>query len=231
METVTSLKVNWSKSTLSPVRAIPNIQRLAAMLECDAVLMPITFLGLPLGTKASSVDIWNPIIKRMSRKLSCWKGKLLSRGGKLVLLKSMLASVPIYFLSLFQAPKSVINQLEKIQRDFLWNSDREGRKIHWVGWKNVCKPMNQGGLGIKSLSTISRALLDKWLWRFGVERNALWWKLVEAKYGEDHSWRSSMPERVMGCSLWSGICKGTDSFFKFVYKINNGERVSFWHDA
>lgn len=43
------------------------------------------------------------------------------------------------------------------------------------------KPLMQGGLGIRSLQIINRTLLNKWLRRFGVERNSLWWWLVAAK--------------------------------------------------
>lgn len=78
----------------------------------------------------------------------------------------------------------VINQLEKIQRDFLWGSDLEGRKIRWVGWKDVCRPASQGGLVIKDTKAFNSALLNKWLWRFGFERSALWRRLVIVKCGE-----------------------------------------------
>lgn len=57
METITGLKVNWSKSTLSPIGVILNAESLAAVLDCELVPLPITYLGLLLGAKASSVDI------------------------------------------------------------------------------------------------------------------------------------------------------------------------------
>lgn len=102
--------------------------------------LPISYHGLPLSVKSSSVTIWNPVIERMSSKLSACTRKHLSKGGKLVMFKSVLASVPIHFLSLFQALKSVINKFEKLQRDFLWGSSNTQRKIHWVGWKDICNP-------------------------------------------------------------------------------------------
>lgn len=53
-----------------------------------------------LGAKAFSKLIWNLVLEKMSSKLVHWKGNYLSFGGKLVLLKSVLTSLPIYFLSL-----------------------------------------------------------------------------------------------------------------------------------
>lgn len=79
--------------------------RLAEALECDVALLPISYLGLPLGAKFSLVSIWNPVIKRMSKKLSTWKGKHLSEGGKLVMLKSVWLLFQIISYLYFRPPR------------------------------------------------------------------------------------------------------------------------------
>jgi hypothetical protein len=56
----------------------------------------------------------------MESKLAGWKRLLLSRGGRLTLIKSTFSNIPTYYLSLFQIPGRVAKQIEKIQRDFLW---------------------------------------------------------------------------------------------------------------
>ena len=73
------------------------------------------------------------------------------------------------------------NKIEKLQRDFLWGDS----KIHLVGWDKVCAPIANGGLGIRKLTTFDKALLGKWLWRFGKEDDRLWRRVVASKYGED----------------------------------------------
>lgn len=66
METATSLKVNWGKSTLSPVGSTSNDGELAGVLNCNVEPLPISYFSLPLGAKYFSKIIWNPVIERMS---------------------------------------------------------------------------------------------------------------------------------------------------------------------
>ena len=73
------------------------------------------------------------------------------------------------------------NRIEKLQRDFLWGDS----KIHLVGWDKVCAPKANGGLGIRKLTTFNKALLGKWLWRFGKEEDRLWNRVVASKYREE----------------------------------------------
>ena len=81
--------------------------------------LPMSYLGMPLGASHNSPSIWNPILEIFEQKLAGWKKLYLSKGGRLMLLKSTLSSLPTYFLSLFTIPTHVANKIEKLQRDFL----------------------------------------------------------------------------------------------------------------
>lgn len=81
-------------------------------------------------------------------------------------------------MSLFVLAASVRNRLEKLERDFIWEGQMEERKYHLVKWDRVCTNLRHGGLGVKNLKFFNMALLGKWLWRYLVERNAFWRKLV-----------------------------------------------------
>lgn len=91
--------------------------------------LPLMYLGLLLGAKYKSKDIWNLMIKKFEKRLAAWKGLYLSKGSKFTLLKSVLSNLPVNFLSLFSPPKTLIDQ-----RNFLWDSF-EGDKncICWGG--------------------------------------------------------------------------------------------------
>lgn len=101
MEVVTSLKLNWAKSAVSPVGDSSSTREVVDILGCEVMMLPITYLELPLSANASSKAIWSLVIERVESRLANWKGRYLSKGCRLVLLKSDLSSLPTYFLSVF----------------------------------------------------------------------------------------------------------------------------------
>lgn len=70
--------------------------------------------------------------KKIQSKLPTWKKRVMSFGGRLALLKSVLCSLPIYYLSLFRIPDGVAKKIESIQANFLWGGCDLNRKIHMV---------------------------------------------------------------------------------------------------
>ena len=142
------------------------------------------------------------MIERFERRLSGWKSKYLSKGGRLTLIKSVLASIPVYFLSLFPLPVSVANKLEVIQRKFLWGSFGSDFKFHLVRWNIIKNPISEGRLGVRDLRRFNEALLGKWLWRYMNEKDSLWRRVIRSKY-EDNGlgWYPSKPSGAYGQSL------------------------------
>lgn len=58
-------------------------------------------------------------------------------------------------------------RIGKAHRNFPWNDSSENRKYHPVNWNQVCKPVDCGGLGIRPISDMNKALLGKWIWKVG----------------------------------------------------------------
>jgi hypothetical protein len=190
-EAVSGLRINLEKSEIAPVGPIPNVDVLAQVLGALIASLPIKYLGLPLGARYKSKEIWNPILEKMGKKLVSWKRSYLSKGGRLTLIKSTLSSLPTYFLSLFTIPTSVAHHIEKLQRDFLWGGIGDEFKYHLVNRCTICAPIQQGGLGLRQIIPFNQALMGKWLWRFANERNAFWRQVIVSKYGCDRDgWHS-----------------------------------------
>ncbi|XP_026383886.1 uncharacterized protein LOC113279410 [Papaver somniferum] len=135
----------------------------------------------------------------MEVKLASWKKEFLSKAGRLVLIRSCLASLPIYFLSLIHLPVSMEKRLNQLMRRFLWDSNEDIRKMCWVSWIKICKPKKLGGLGVKDLRSTSKALKAKWIWRYAREKKALWRKVVQEKL--KNNMENKFPAVFKGCSM------------------------------
>lgn len=72
-----------------------NLGELPGTLGCKMTSLPTSYLGLPLGAKYISKSIWDPVIDRLERRMSSWKVHYFCRGGKLVLVRSVLLSLPL----------------------------------------------------------------------------------------------------------------------------------------
>jgi hypothetical protein len=61
---------------------------------------------------------WKMIEERIEKKLSSWKGKYLSMGGRLVLINLVLTSLTMFMLSFFEVPKEVLEKIDYFRSRF-----------------------------------------------------------------------------------------------------------------
>ncbi|GJX98461.1 RNA-directed DNA polymerase, eukaryota, reverse transcriptase zinc-binding domain protein [Tanacetum coccineum] len=88
------LKVNFSKNKIFGVGAtVGDTNLLASILCCQPSSLPFTYLGLPIGANMNRSCNWKPIIDKFHNRLSSWKARSLSFGGRLALLKSVLGAL------------------------------------------------------------------------------------------------------------------------------------------
>jgi len=132
-ELASGLRVNFVKSRIGATGlSHGSLWSFANILKCDVMGSPFVYLGLPIGGSHKRDDFWNGVIKKVKTRLSRWKGKCLLWAGRVCLIKSVLSSIPLFFMSLFKLPSGVTDKLVRIQRDFLWGWGFEGRKIAWA---------------------------------------------------------------------------------------------------
>ena len=92
--------------------------------------------------------------------LSKWKA------SRSTLIKAVLESVRIYYMSLSKVPESTLSSLEQLRARFFMGVDKDTKKLTWIKWENVLAYFDKGGFGIGSLKAFNLALLYKWRWRF-----------------------------------------------------------------
>ncbi|XP_016172733.1 uncharacterized protein LOC107615139 [Arachis ipaensis] len=142
-ELMSSLSINFDKSSLIPINCEEQwTLNMCQLLGCKGESLPVKYLGIPLGANPRLVKTWKPIIDKVEEKLSLWKAKVLNKDGRLVLIKSVLNSLPVYYLSLFKLPKAVAEKLISLQRRFLWSKNDGSNGMALVKWDVVLAPKN-----------------------------------------------------------------------------------------
>ncbi|RVW79591.1 putative ribonuclease H protein [Vitis vinifera] len=110
--------------------------------------------------------------------------------------------MPIYQMSIFRMPKVVAKRLEKVQRDFLWGGGNIEGKIHLVKWEVVCTDKDKGGLSLRKLAMLNKALLGKWIWRYACDKDNLWKQVIKVKYGQEGlGWRPKKANGAVGVGI------------------------------
>ncbi|GJU04495.1 probable L-cysteine desulfhydrase, chloroplastic [Tanacetum coccineum] len=167
---VSGLNPNLGKSTIffGSIKEREK-QDLLEILPFKCGKLPVRYLGVPLLAKRLSVMDCKVLIDKVEERINCWRNKTLSYAGRVQLLASVLSSMQIYWASLYFLPNVVINDLDKLFKRFLWNSGNSAQGKARVAWKMVCRPKDQGGLGIKPLKQwnedIDMEKSDSWGWK------------------------------------------------------------------
>ena len=145
--------------------ATEELQRCAEILATPIETIPIRYLGLPLTNHRLKTKDWQPVVEKVEKRLGGWRGRLLFRGGRLILVKAVLSAIPTYFMSAFRMPAGVWQRIESAMQSFFSRGADPGRGSALVAWSSVCRPFADGGLGIHHLQHVNSALLCKWVTR------------------------------------------------------------------
>lgn len=88
----------------------------------------------------------------MRKKLSGWKIKFLNIARHTILANSCLNNIPIHIMRTTKLPATIINATEKIQRNFVWGTTMEKKKLHLINWDTVILSKENGGVGLQKAS-------------------------------------------------------------------------------
>jgi hypothetical protein len=190
------------------------------------------YLGVPLIQDRISLNTYRGIIDKVQAKLSSWKSQVLSLPGRLTLIHAVTSAIPIYTMQTAKLPVNVCNQLDKINRNFLWGNNTTQTRVHLVNWDQVCRPKKNGGLGIKKTSHMNQALLAKASWRILNRDHGLWADLMKKKYLNGDSCIHMLDKKnASASSTWKSIIFGAETLKLGVFwRLGDGKNVKFWFD-
>lgn len=179
-----------------------------------------TYLGVPIIHSRIVKGTYRCIVDKMQKRLSSWRGRNLSLAGRLVLIKSVLSTIPIYAMNTVKLPAAVCGKIDKINHNFLWSGSKNNNATYLTNWDTVCKKKEKCGLGSKQARPMNMALLTKLSWRVKEEQNSLWVRTIRSKYPTDiirgHS----------DSSTWKGVLAGAKIRNEgTIRRIGNGQTI------
>nr|CAE04633.3 OSJNBa0028I23.15 [Oryza sativa Japonica Group] len=224
-ERLSGLKINFHKSELLCFGKAIEVEREYALLfGCKTGSYTLKYLGLPMHYRKLSNKDWKEVEERFQKRLGSWKGKLLSVGGRLVLINSVLSSLAMYMLSFFEVPKGIIKKLDYYRSRFFWQSDEHKKKYRLARWSVLCKPKECGGLGIQNLEVQNKCLLR------GLAK-LVWQNLLRKKYLAKKTIMQVQKQRG-DSHFWTGLMGVKDTFSSFgSFKLQDGLQIRFWEDC
>ena len=78
------------------------------------------YLGLPALVGAERSDCFRHLVDRVRQRVNGWKEKLLSMGGKEVLIKSIAQAIPVYAMMVFKIPQNICKGISDTILQYWW---------------------------------------------------------------------------------------------------------------
>ncbi|XP_071902709.1 uncharacterized protein [Coffea arabica] len=180
-------KINAAKSCFVCPSRVTEVQvsLVSNILGFQRQSLPLVYLGVPISHGSCSSFVFDGIIAKVRARVCHWSTRLLSTGEKLILIKHVLNSMPMYLLQVLKPPKVVIVALGKIFNALLWDKAHDSKRIHWASWERLCFPTEKGGLGVRSLNDMVTAFSYKLWWRLR-QQGSIWSDFMYSKYIGDH---------------------------------------------
>ncbi|KAM0834610.1 hypothetical protein ACQ4PT_063479 [Festuca glaucescens] len=204
------LRVNYLKTSATMIRGtILDKEAVGQALHCNIVDFPIRYLGLQLALRPLTKAQWQPMLDAAMHIMPAWQRGMISRPGRLTLVKAVITARPVHHLLVLEVPCWVLEELEKNLRGFFWAGKEKAHGGQClVAWQNCCKPYEFGGLNIKNMRLQGLALRVRWQWLSKTNPNRPWQGLP--------MFRDTEAMAVCGSLMH--------------IKVGDGRRVLFWRD-
>lgn len=161
--------------------------------------LPFQYLGIKVGAKKLSVDDCHLLIDKIVGRIRTWGSRTMSYAGRTQLVHSVLLSLHQYWAAIFLIPNKVLEGVEAVCRNFLWDGKAVYSRAPPISWDLVCRPKKQGGLGLH----------DCYSWNIAQKKDSLWLKWVDHQYLKGKHWKRFKGQKNMSWN-WKQIWKVKD---------------------
>ncbi|GJR77101.1 hypothetical protein Tco_0089466 [Tanacetum coccineum] len=149
---VSGLSPSLPKSTVYFCNFLNHIKlAILQVLPFEEGRLPVKYLGVPLVPSRLVYNDCKELIEKVEGRINDWKNKSLSIAGRLQLVQSVIASMHVYWASVFILPTRILMDIEQLMRGFLWCQGSMRRGKAKVAWDVVCLRKDEGGLGVRRM--------------------------------------------------------------------------------
>lgn len=111
------------------------------------------YLGNSLVFGKKKTEEFGKLREKVQNKMNGWQNRLLSRAGKITLIKLVVQTIPIYTMSTFKIPITICKSLDSMLRNFWWGMKlRATRSFALKAWAEICQPKEYGGMECRLFS-------------------------------------------------------------------------------
>ncbi|XP_074265589.1 uncharacterized protein LOC141588030 [Silene latifolia] len=168
--------------------------------------IPFKYLGMPIQTTRIGRQDCECLVDKICSRIHGYGSRKFSYAGRLVIVRSVLNSLHSYWASIFIIPKGIMKRIEAVCRNFLWDNSADYRRSPLVGWDTVCRPKEEGGLGLKDQEVWNKAMIGRLVDWVAEKRDSIWVHWVHNNYLKGREWMEYSP--TMNSSwIWRRICK------------------------
>ncbi|XP_028550792.1 uncharacterized protein LOC110098847 [Dendrobium catenatum] len=180
----TGQKVNEKKSIILFGKSVKKNRRKAiSKLWNYRIVNEFNYLGIKMALIRLVASDFNYILEKAANKLNVWGKQSISLARRLMLVKSVMAALPIFMDAHSLVPMSILKELDKACRSFIWDKQGGIHGLHYVTWDNLCKSLKEGGHGVYLEVNIASPLRTKFTWSLVKKEESLLNKVLKAKFG------------------------------------------------
>lgn len=197
-------------------------------MELTEGTLPFIYLGVPIIKGATKKVYFKKTMEKICAKFESWKGMFLSMAGGLQLvhlMQSVVQGMMVYTMKVYQWPKYLLHMLQRFINNFIWTGDIHKRGVATVKWKNICKPIEEKGLGIRCLVEFNDVCMAVLAVQFLKGKNT-WCSWVSNRF-----YPKGVPIQYYKSSLvWRGIRYGLQLIsIDICYIVGRRASLSLWN--
>lgn len=219
---------NLSKSSILLSKNVDSFaqQQVRSVFPVQDLSPNTIYLGHPLiFNHKDRTCAYNFVINKFKMKLTKLKANKLNHAGRLTYINSVLASIPIYYMATILFSKGFIAKITSITRKFWWSGVQDENResgFSFRSWKDICRPKEEGGLGIRDLRLVNKSLILNAAWKVALGKSSYLSAILKSKYYPNTSFWKATSHPVTSAFWSSAMAVKATLIQNFKVQISNG---------